>query len=179
MKLSPLLSALLVSAALLPSGDMKVFPTPNVDYSKYRTFTISPPRLSTRQGIIDNDDVVIPAIRAALARELRAKGLAEVSSGGDIMVQSAGLSGGTVTVDALIMTWGVDFYYGYAGPTSYTPIQRYNKEGTLAVGLVDARTKKGLWVAFDTEGIGGRGRSPEEVVDKAAARIFKKFPPKK
>ena len=32
-----------------------------------------------------------------------------------MMVQCGGLSGGTVTIDALMMTWGVDFYYGYAG----------------------------------------------------------------
>jgi len=172
-------AALLLSAAtLFTSGELKVFPTPNVDFSQYKTFTISPPRVATRQGIIENDDVVIPAIRAAVSRELTAKGFKEVPSGGDMMVQCGGLSGGTVTIDALMMTWGVDFYYG-VGYETFTPIQRYNKEGTLVVGLVDAKTKKGLWVAFDTEGIGGRGRSPEQVVDKAAEKIFKKFSPKK
>jgi hypothetical protein len=162
----------------LTAGDMKIYPTPNVDYSNYKTFTVSPPRVATRQGIIENDDVVIPAIRASVVRELTAKGFKEVPSGGDMIVQSGGLSGGTVSIDALMMTWGVDFYYG-VGYQSFTPIQRYNKEGTLVVGLVDAKTKKGLWVAFDTEGIGGHGRSPEQVVAKAAEKMFKKFPPKK
>jgi hypothetical protein len=170
--------ALALAASLLPAGEMKVFPAPNVDYSRYKTFTVSPPRLATRQGVIENDDTIIPALRAAAARHMSAKGFTEVPSGGDITVQVGGIGSGTLTVDALLMTWGVDFYYGYYGPTSYTPIQRFNKEGTVVIGLVDTKTKKGLWAGFATEGLGGRG-GIEKTVNDATTRIFKKFPPKK
>ncbi len=167
-----------LAAALAQAGDMKVFPTPGVDYAKYKTFTVSPPRVATRQGIIEDDDTVIPAIKAAVTRAMTEKGFTEVASGADIMVQCGGIGSGTVTVDALIMTWGVDYYYGGAYPTSMTPIQRYNREGTVVVGLVDARTKKGLWVALDTEGLGGRG-GIEKTINTAVSKMFKKFPPKK
>lgn len=166
------------AAGLLAAGELKVFPSPGVDYSKYKTFTVSPPRLATRQGIIEEDETIIPAIRAAVVREMTAKGFTEVPSGADLMVQCGGIGSGTVTLDALIMTWGVDFYYGGYYPTSMIPIQRYNREGTVVVGLVDAKTKKGLWVAFDTEGLGGRG-GIEKTVNTAVSKMFRKFPPKK
>ena len=114
-------------------------------------------------------------ISRAVNAQLTAKGLKEVASGGQLRGQAAGIGRGTPTVDALIFT-GFDYYWGY-GPTTVSAITTFNKEGTLAVSLIDTASNKPVWSGFATEGLAARG-DVEATMRKAASRLFKKFPPK-
>jgi len=169
----------LVLCSPLSGGDVKVYPTKGIDFSQYKTYQWMAPRIFTKAGIQDDDPIVAPMIRAAVNRELSTKGLREVASGGDLTVVSAGAGSADVQLDGFLVNYGWDMYWGY-GAVGSTPLQRVNQKGTLAVVLTDSRTKKGVWAGLATEAVDKP--EPEIVrkaVDKAAEKMFKKFPPKK
>jgi hypothetical protein len=63
--------------------------------------------------------------------------------------------------------------------TGYTAIGRYNKEGTLVVNLIDPKTKKSAWAGLARETLKNEAGSGRDKIDKAATRIFEKYPIKK
>lgn len=168
---------LLIAAVSLAAGDVKVFPVPKTDYSKYKTYNWLPPRLVTPAGIVDDDPRIAPMIKAAVNRELNKKGMTEVPSGGSVQVVSLGMQTGTLMLDGFLASYGFDAYWGY-GTVTLSPVTSYNREGTLAVALVDPTTKKGIWAGMATEALGRPGRT-EGAINDAAQRMFKKYPPKK
>lgn len=160
-------------------GDVKIYPTKGIDFSRYKTYQWIPPRLFSKAGIQDDDPIVAPLIRAAVNRELSAKGFSEVASGGDLTVVSAGAGSADVQLDGFLVNYGWDMYWGGYGVVGTTPIQRVNQKGTLAVILTDSQTKKGVWAGLATEAVDKpEAESVRKAVDKAAAKMFKKFPPK-
>ena len=70
-----------------------------------------------------------------------------------------------------------DQWWGTVTPM-YAVFNDFNREGVLAVGLVDPKNKKGLWVGFDTQGIGDQSKLAQ-AIEKAINNVFKKYPPKK
>jgi hypothetical protein len=169
-----LLSAVL--AVSLSARDLKVVSNPKADFASYKTYTWLPPRLATSAGIQENDPVVAPLIVKAVNEQLAKKGLKEVPSGGDLQISAAGVSTGMFQVEGWLVQWGLDAYWGYSTPMVST-VSRYNKEGTLAVALIDAKTKKGVWAAVETEAL-GKESMIEGAVNKAASKMFSKYPPK-
>ncbi|MCC7155008.1 MAG: DUF4136 domain-containing protein [Bryobacterales bacterium] len=170
-----LAAAALLFAAALVAGEVKSYPKPDVDFTQFKTYEWVAPRVLTRSGILEDDPDFAPLIRKAINKQLSAKGLQEVKTGGDLRVQAGGIGQASSQVDALIFS-GFDFYWGY-GPVNVTPISRVNKEGLLAVSLIDLKTKKPVWSGYAVEGLAMRG-NVEATIDKAAERLFKKFPPK-
>lgn len=165
----------LLAALVSSAGEVKAFPKPDVDFSQYKTYEWIAPRVLTRQGILEDDPNFAPMIRKAINKQLSGKGLKDVPSGGDLRVQAGGIAQASSQIDALIFS-GFDFYWG-VGPTNITPITRVNKEGLLAVSLIDTKTRKPVWSGYAVEGLASRG-NVEATIDKAAGRLFKKFPPK-
>jgi hypothetical protein len=162
---------------LMSGGELKTWPDPKADFSGYKTYSWLAPRIFTKAGIVEDDPEFTPMVKKAVNKQLAAKGMTEVETGGDLQVISAGVSSGTQQLEAYLVTWGFDAYWGYSyGMVS--PVQRYNKEGTLVVGLVDTKTKKGVWVGMATESL-GKQSMVEGAVNHAAERMFKKYPPKK
>jgi hypothetical protein len=166
---------LLISSAAI-AGEVKTFPIKGVDVTRYETYQWMPVRILTQTGIKENDDVVAPEIRKAVNRELQSKGYKEVTSGGQLQVLSMGLSQASNQLEGFLVTWGWDPGWGWA-PTTSTAVSRVNKEGMLAIGLVDPQTKKPVWSGYASEGLnpGAIGKT----VDKAASRLFKKLPARK
>ena len=170
-----MLLALLAGPAL--AGDVKAYtPKEKVDYQRYRTYQWNSVRLATKAGIVEEDAVVAPLIRAAVNKQLAAKGMTLVESGGDLVINAAGVATGMYQVEGWMVTFGFDAYWWYGFPM-VAEVNRYNKEGTLVVVLVDASTKKGVWAGFATEAVGKESMVPG-AVEKAAQRLFKKFPRK-
>ena len=54
MVIRNLLSALLLSAVSF-AGEVKTFPKPGVDFSQYQTYHWVAPRVSTKHGILEDD----------------------------------------------------------------------------------------------------------------------------
>jgi hypothetical protein len=170
-----MLSASMASVCL--AGDVKTFVGRTANFSEYQTYTWLPTKILAPTGIVENDPVIGPAVRSAVNAELTARGLKEVPQGGDLQVSTIVLSSSSPQVEAII--FGGD----YAQPDFGTPIGtigRYNKEGTLAVNLIDSRTKKSAWAGMVTRSIdSGPAGSNTKKIAPAANKLFKKFPIKK
>lgn len=156
------------------AGDVKSFFAKNVDMKPYKSYSWLPPRLATNQGVQDGDPVIAPLVKAAVNKQLIAKGLTEVPENGDLTIVSMAMQSGMYQFEGFLVMYGFDAYWGVPyGMVS--PVQRYNKEGTLAVALVDSKTKKGMWVGIATEALGKQSMVPG-ALEKAATRMFKKYP---
>jgi len=165
---------LLCSSAF--AGSVKTFAVKGVDVSKYETYQWMPVRILTKVGIQENDEVVAPEIRKAVNRELQQKGYREVAEGGQLQILCMGLSEPSNQLEGLLVTWGWAPGWGWA-PTTATAVSRVNREGTIALGFIDAQTKKPVWSGFASEAL--HLQAINKTVDKAAARLFKKMPARK
>ncbi len=145
----------------------------NIDMSRYKTYQWLPPKVLTKTGVVENDPVVAPAIKAAVNRELAAKGLKEVAEGGDLLVSALALRSASPQLEAVLFpvtAVNLDF------STPIATMGRYNHEGTLAVNLIDAKTQKFAWFGMATESIDNKPGAGVKKLPKAAAAIFKKYP---
>jgi hypothetical protein len=173
--------AALVLFGLLPAlchgGEVKAFGAKDADYSRYKTYFWLPPKLLTKSGVVENDDVVSPMIAKSVKLELTKKGLTEVTEGADLEVATLGLSESIPHLEALIFS---PFEGTQWGTGAIATVGRYNREGTLVVNLIDPRTKKSVWAGKATRTI-KRGK-PEQLgrdIEKAAGDLFKKYPAKR
>jgi hypothetical protein len=148
---------------------------PNANFAAYRTYQWLPPKTLTSGGIRENDPVLAPAIKAAINRELAARGLTEVAEGGDLLVATLALTSYFPQLEAVVFGNDINFMYG----TPIATMGRYNKEGTLAVNLIDSRINKYAWAGLITDSIDNKPGSGIKKLPGAAAALFSKCPLKK
>ena len=169
--------ALLCSAAcVLPvttlAGDVKAFPANGVNLSTFKTYKMLSTRVLTKRGVLENDPDISPIVNAAIRSELNAKGLKEVSEGGDLQVSAGALVEVSAQLEAIIYNINMDATWG---TSPLVTIGRYNKEGTLIVNLIDPRVTKSVWIGFARRAL-GRPSNRESEINKAAHALFKKYP---
>ncbi len=68
--------------------------------------------------------------------------------------------------------WDDCDYLGSGGCGRFT-----DEEATLAVKMIDARTKKIIWQARTVYTLSDKAEKNQRRIDKAVQRIFKKYPP--
>jgi hypothetical protein len=168
-----LLGTTLVAPCL--ARKLQTFAGTNVDFGSYKTYQWMPPRVLAKTGIVEDDPVIAPIIKASVNRELIARGLTEVNEGGDLQVITCALNAYIPQLEAVIFPAGTPYDY----PTSLSTIGRYNREGTLAISLVDSRTKKFAWAGMITESIDNKPGAGARKIPKATEKLFKKYPIKK
>jgi hypothetical protein len=150
---------------------LRVEVMPGADFARYTTYEWLPPKALTSTGVVENPPVVGPAVKDAVNRQLAAKGLREVASGGDLQVSVLVLRESIPQLEAVVFG-GPNMMYG----TPVAAMGRYNHEGTLVVNLIDTRSRKSAWVGMATETIdSGEGAGLKKLPD-AAAKLFKKYP---
>ena len=168
--------------ALLPAvqpcyaGKVEAYLGKGVDMSTYKTYEWLPPRMLAKSGVVEDHPEFGPLVKAAVNKQLQARGLQEVPSGGDLQVATMGLSESVPQLEAMIFP---GYYAQSDWGTGYTGIGRYNKEGTLVINLIDAKTKKSAWAGLARETLKNEPGSGREKIDKATTRIFEKYPIKK
>jgi len=171
--------AALLLGALLPhlclAGKVKTFVGSNVDFTSYKTYQWLPTKLLAKTGIVEDDPAISPIIKAAVNRELTARGLKEVAQGGDLQVATCALNRYVPQLEAFLFPSAVPYDY----PTSIATMGRYNREGTLAISLIDSRTKKSAWAGLITESIDNKPGAGARKIPKATETLFKKYPVKK
>lgn len=166
--------AVLIAGCCL--AEMKTYPNKGVDYRQYKTYEIEPPRMLTKAGIQEEDPRFAPLARQLVEQEMTARGFQKVDSGGDLMVMTAAMGEKSPQLEAILVYFNYTTDWGM--PSGYTTMARVNREGTLILGFVDKKTKKGLWVGTYTSGLGRPG-TEEDTVKKAMSKLFSKFPVKK
>ena len=164
---------------LLPAAErcfaaekVKVYVGPGADFSRYKTYEWLPPKILTKTGVVEGDPEYAPLIKASVNRQLELKGLREVPSGGDLQVSALALAESIPQLEAVIFPGNVAMDYA----TPVATVGRYNREGTLVVNLIDTRTKKSAWAGLAKETLKNKPGAGKDKIDKAAVRIFKKYP---
>jgi hypothetical protein len=172
------LFALLFALSILPCASdarSKVYPSKKLKITDYKTYQWLPIRIHTKyQGLLEDDPDLAPLIREAVNRELAKKGYVEVKEGGDLHVLAAGTGTDSQSIGAAFVTYSWDHFWGY-GTANISTTADIHREGTLAIGLVDPKLKKGVWCGYSTEAL-GEPRTIGKTIDKAAGNLFKKLP---
>jgi hypothetical protein len=142
------------------------------DFSQYKTY-------AWIEGTPAPSTLTEERIRAAIDTQLRSKGMREVQENPDLWVVTHASVGKETRVN--MTHHGYGGYRGYYGRgTGSTTVQAYDVPvGTLMIDLVDTSTKQLVWraVAQGTLSATSSAEKREKKINKAAAKIFKKYPP--
>lgn len=163
-----------LAASVSLTAKVKILPSKKYDISKYETYEWLPPRVMTRQGLLEDDPVVAPLIRQVVNKYLAVKGYREVAENAQLKLLTGGFSETTSQLEGFLITYGFDYYYGW-GPTYASPVSRVNREGTFLVGLIDAQTNEGVWLGLSTALVGDH-KDIDKTINKAASNLLKKLP---
>jgi hypothetical protein len=171
---------LLTSGSLLTpvfAANVKAQLAKGVDMANYKTYQWLPPRMLVKTGI-DENNPSNPILKEVVGKQLAKAGLQEVADGADLQIQAYVFTESVPHLEAILFGMGYNFDYG----TVVATMGSYNREGTLFVNLIDSKTKKSTWSAMVTDSLQRTSLSPEEIrakLDKAATKMFTKYPVKK
>jgi hypothetical protein len=181
MKAVPTTVALLLMFASLAAAGRGTDYDPKADFSSYRTF-------SWKEGTPAPSELTEDRIRAAVQRELEAKGMEESPEDPDLYV----VTHVSVHVEQRVDVdhFGYDTYPGYRSRALYgRPYRSYPSSvrvyeipiGTLVVDLVDARTGKLVWqgTTSDTVDRNAKPEKRERRINKKVGKLLQKYPPKR
>lgn len=171
-----LLIAMMVFSSCEPALKVRSRYDKTVDFSRYRTFTVSGNESLIRALSQVNYERVLTSIR----NEMRKKGFTEIRETPDLMVNVSAIVNSKASVSS-------NRYYEYGsvyrpytwGPgVSYSAYDaRYYKDGSLIIDVVDAEVRKLLWQGIGTKEIDSPSKHPEKDIPKAVESIMVGFPP--
>ncbi len=146
---------------------------PAANFSRYKTYRFAAAAAPKDASAPVTDPIIDRRVKQALEKALAAKGRRQAQGGqADFWVSFV----------LVIERYVVPEYYGYYGPYMYgwaSVYPRTFEEGVLVVDILDAGTRKLVWRGSVSDALGSR-RSPEArqaALDKAAAKLLKRFPP--
>jgi hypothetical protein len=181
-KLSSIAAILITGTVLFSSCGATVKVTTDYDksanFSQYKTFAMDTFRVS--QSVSQLNQVrIINAIKAEVAK----KGLKE-SSTPDVLVHVS-----AILKDQQSMTSSTNYYgyggfyrpYGWGGgmgSSGYTTYDVHNyKNGSIIIGIIDAKTKNLLWEGIGNKDIDSPSKDPDTAIAEAVAKILADYPP--
>ena len=142
---------------------------PKASFASYKTFMwIKEPKVGDpllKQRIIDD-----------VTAQLRAKGWQPVSQGADIAVAAHMATQTEKTLNTFYDGFGGGWRWGGRFGSATTTVNTY-EEGTLIVDLFDAKTKEAVWRGTATQEVSNNPEKQSKNIDKAAEKLFSKFPP--
>ena len=143
----------------------------NANFSQYKTFSF--------EKIQTKDQLWVDRIASAVSAALTAKGLTQVSSGGDISIVAVEMTKEQQTLNTFYDNygggWGWRWGGGFGDSTTTTDTYRV---GTLVVDLFDAKSKKLLWRGSESDALSDKSSKNIKNLDKGVEKLFKEFPPK-
>jgi len=168
--------ALIAFASLTVNAQkVKVAANPNVDFSKFKTYTWDQATLA--------NPIIKQYIITAVDREMTAKGLTKVDADADLLVTMLTAIGSDLTMTN--PSWSPSLNSITTGIPDSSQAWAVTK-GTLLIDITDARTKDGVWRGSATQTLengpsGDRAKDAkmvEKPINKAVQKMFKKFPSK-
>ncbi|HEU4711983.1 MAG TPA: DUF4136 domain-containing protein [Pyrinomonadaceae bacterium] len=168
---------LLVSAVAASAQDIKYNFLQGTDFSKYKTYKwVQAPNHEYPNSIVDNQ------IKQAIESQLSLKGLSKNEANPDLYIiyqvavnQEKQWNSYSTGGDA----WGWGGWRGWGGMSTTTTTSKTINIGHLNVDFYDVATKKQVWRGEASKTLGS-GKDPEKVnknLNKAMAKLFKKYPP--
>jgi hypothetical protein len=172
--------ALAAAAALLACSHAAVQTEfdPKAEYARYRTWTwIAQPPGPEQAPAIQNP-AVLALVRAAVERELGARGLARASGAEpDLLVAVHGFARDRIQVNTYGYAMPVGPYGMYGAPAAYGTEVRQYRDGTLILDLVDGRTKQLVWRGTASDTVSSPSQV-KDVVQAAVRDMLVHYPPK-
>ena len=177
LQFSLVVGLLFAWCAVATAQDIRFNYLQGTDFSKYKTYKwVKVPNAQYPNQILD--DQIIQAIDAQLAT----KGLTRTEDNPDLYVTyQAALNqekqwnsystGGDM--------WGWGGWRGWGGMSTTTTTSQTINIGTISCDIYDVSTKKQIWRGDASKTLGS-GKDPQKVtknLNKAMAKLFKKYPP--
>jgi hypothetical protein len=118
-------------------------------------------------------------IKDAVDSQLSAKGWKQVDDDGDVVIVAIGTTNIQRSLDTFYNGFGGGGWRwrGFGGYGMSTTTERDYKEGTLVVDMFDAESRQLVWRGNAEDMLSGNPDKNEKKLDKAVAKMFKKFPP--
>lgn len=141
----------------------------NATFSQYKTFSFE--KIQTRNQLL------VDRIASAVSAALTAKGLTQVSSGGDISIVAIEMTRDQQTLNTFYDNYGGGWRWGGGFGEATTTTDTY-RVGTLVVDLFDAKTKRLVWRGSESNALSDKSAKNIKNLDKGVEKLFKDFPPK-
>lgn len=169
-----LLCLLLASAAF--ARKVKTVAGPSENFAVYKTYRWLPVKTLGKTGIAEDDPEIAPVIRQAVNRELANKGLIEVGEGADLEIATFATITYIPQLEAAVASPGAVWL---EFPMPIATMGRYNKEGALAINLIDAKTNQSAWAGIVSDNIDNKQGSGLKKIPSATTALFRKYPVRK
>jgi len=172
---------LLLLSACSSGPSVRTDADPAADFSRYRTWDFYQPIAMEANGYTSHTSELV---RAAVTREMQARGYVHDTTAPDLRVNFQGLVQDKTDVYTVPRTdW--QYFYSYRARSyvavpvwqDQTQVTRY-QEGILTVDLVDAQANRLVWAGSAIGRIPAR-QTPQQravAVDKAVAAVFAQYP---
>lgn len=177
LQLSLVLGLLLVWCAATSAQEIRFNYLQGTDFSKYKTYKwVKVPNAQYPNSILDEQ------IMRAIDGQLSLKGLSKTEDNPDLYITYQ------VAVDKEKQWnsystggdyWGWGGWGGWGGMSTTTTTSQTINIGTLSCDIYDVSTKKQIWRGDASKTLGS-GKDPKKVeknLNKAMAKLFKKYPP--
>jgi hypothetical protein len=147
----------------------------SADFSGYKTF-------AWRKGTPVANELAEKRIRAAVERELEAKGFAKVEGAADFYVVTHASVEGQKQIDVYSLGYGG---YEWRGWQRWRGYPRYGRStvnvreievGTLLVDLLDGESEELVWRALGTGTVPQKPEKAEKRINKVTAKMFRHLP---
>lgn len=143
----------------------------NANFSQYKTFSF--------EKIQAKSPLWVDRISSAVSAALAAKGLIQISSGGDISIVALEMIRDQQTLNTFYDNsgggWGWRWGGGFGQATTTTETYRV---GTLVVDLFDTKSKKLIWRGSASDALSDKSSKNIKKLDKAVEKLFSQFPHK-
>jgi Domain of unknown function (DUF4136) len=164
----PVLILMLLGALIALAKEVVTDYDHSADFSQYKTYSwlrVKAP-----------DPLWVDRITRAIDAELVAKGWSKVDGDGDAGVAAFGSSREIPTLTTFYDGVGGRWFWRGFGGIATTTVEE-TPVGTLVVDLFDGHTGKLVWRGVARDALSGKPEKDEKKLEKAAADMFKHFPP--
>jgi hypothetical protein len=164
------LAMLLLAAGAAHAIDVKTDYDHSAGFGNYKTYSWT--SVKTSNSIWDD------RVKDAIDSALKAKGLTEVPSGGDLAVAAVGSTSNQQTLQTFYDGMGGGWRWrGFGGfGESTTTVDNY-KVGTLVVDLFDGSSKRLVWRGSSSDTLSNKADKNTKNLDKGVQKMFQHFPP--
>lgn len=159
------LAALLLVASMA-WAEIKTDYDHNANFARYKTYSWG--KVQTSNSLWDQ------RVKDDVNSQLAAKGLSEVPSGGDVVVNAIGTTREQPTLNTFYDGFGGWRWGGFGEST--TTVENY-KVGTLVVDMFDGSTKGLIWRGVASGTLSNKTEKNIKDLDKDVQKMFQHFPP--
>ena len=141
----------------------------NANFRQYKTFSF--------EKVQTKDQLWVDRITSAISAALTAKGLTQVSSGGDLSIVAIEMTKDQQTLNTFYDNFGGGWRWGEGLGEATTTTNTY-RVGTLVVDLFDTNSKKLIWRGSESDALSDKSSKNIKNLDKGVEKLFKEYPPK-